>query len=89
MGYISKESWFDAWLVKNTLPFFKTLKLVLEATQPPIQMTALEGGSCIVDLNTHIQPVPKLRMHKDGILYYMFFMFFKILLVNPADKLDS
>lgn len=73
MDYISKESWFDAWLVKNALPFFKTSKLVLGATQPPTQMIVLGGGSSIVELNTQIQPVPRLRMHKDGILYSMFF----------------
>jgi len=69
MGYISKESWFDAWLVKNTLPFFKTFKLVLGATQPPTQMIVLGGGSCIVELNTHIQPVPSLGRHKDGMFF--------------------
>lgn len=85
MGYMSKESWFDAWLVKNTLLFFKTFKLVLGATHPPTQMIVL-GGGYIVELNTHTYPVPRLRMHKDGILYSVFF---KKLLVNIADKLCS
>jgi len=72
--------------VKNILLFFKTFKLVLVATQPLTQMIVLGGGSCIVELNTNIHPVPWLRMHEDGILYSMFFMLFKKLLVNIVDK---
>jgi hypothetical protein len=52
-------------------------------------MIVLGGGSCIAELNTPIHPVPRLRMHKDGILYFIFFISFKKLLVNIADKRDS
>jgi len=51
-----------------------------------MQMIVLGGGSCTAELNTHIHPVPRLRMHKDGILYSMFF---KKLLVSIADKQGS
>jgi len=47
MGYMSKKSWFDAWLVKNTLLFFKTFKLVMGATQPPTQMIVLGGAAAL------------------------------------------
>jgi hypothetical protein len=43
MGYMSKESRFDAWLLKNTL-FFKTFILVLEGKPPPTQIIVLGKG---------------------------------------------
>jgi hypothetical protein len=47
MGYISKELWFEAWLVKNTLLFFKTFKIVLGAIQPPTQIVVLWGAAAL------------------------------------------